>query len=543
LGELLARTTGFEDLTVMEPFRRGGVVPGKLPQPAGTEAKDFPTPTSPETLAVGCKQRNRELLESLRDDPHGDYLLQQTLDDAAAGRMTAPTTDTGTGLNALVVGRRFSREQGLRSDGTPKLRAVDDETACGTNSTSQPSARLRCDGADALVTVALFFLLLTGEVPGFWKADVDKAYRRIPVAPEHRWLLWVVFQHKGQRWLARHNAMPFGCVASVHAWDRVGAFLRHLGRVVLKLPLGRYVDDFFAVDRAADAEHALNCFARMVRAILGPDSLSNDKMEHGHPLQVLGLHFEADTAGVSVRVTDDKAAKWLHDVQEALRAGRLSSGQAAKLAGRLSFSAQHTFRKLGRAMLRPLFQQEHKPLPNGRLGPQLRLALQWWEQVLALKITQRAPAETHSEVVELFTDARGHPPRLAAVLFAEGEVAYTDLATPPELLALFETRKDAQIMGQELLGIALGISTFLPKLRNKCVRVWCDNKSGECCVRSGSARAGDHNLLVHALWLLSAKENFGLWIERVLRQMKENTHMKKKKREEMSVSQHRRNGA
>ena len=101
----------------------------------------------------------------------------------------------------------------------------------------------------------------------------------------------------------------------------------------------------------------------------------------------------------SVRVTDDKAAKWLHDVQEALRAGRLSSGQAAKLAGRLSFSAQHTFRKLGRAMLRPLFQQEHKPLPNGRLGPQLRLALQWWEQVLALKITQRAPAETHSEVV------------------------------------------------------------------------------------------------------------------------------------------------
>ena len=342
---------------------------------------------------------------------------------------------------------------------------------------------------------------------------MDKAYRILPVAPGHRWLLWVAFQHLGKRWLSKHNAMPFGSVASVHALDRVGAFFRHLGRTLLMLPLGRYVDDFFAVDRSEDTEHALQCFGRLVRAVMGADSLSNEKMEYGHPLQVLGLHFEADMSGVSVRVTDDKPQKWLHDVREALQTCRPSSGQAAKLAGRLRFSAQHTFRKLGRAMLRPLFQQEHAPLKNGRIGTHLRLALQWWEQVLALRMTQRAPTQAHGDVVELFTDARGSPPRLAAVLFADGETTYTDLATPPELLALFKPREDAQIMGQEFLAIALGLCTFLPKLRNRCVRVWCDNRGGECCLRSGSARAGDHNLMIHAIWLLSARENFGLWIE------------------------------
>ena len=238
--------------------------------------------------------------------------------------------------------------------------------------------------------------------------------------------------------------MPFGSVASVHAWDRVGAFLRHLGQRFLKLPLGRYVDDFFADDRKADVEHALRCFARLARAVLGQGLLSEEKMEHGHPLQVLGLHFEADITCVSVRAADTKADAWPQCVENSLKVGRLSAGEASKLAGRLSFAAQHTFRKLGRAMLRPLFQQEHAPLRGGRLGDSLKLALRWWKQVLALRLNQKVPAHPHQDVVELFCDARGQPPRLAAVLSAEGQVHYTDMATPDQLmgtLAHVTTRK------------------------------------------------------------------------------------------------------
>ena len=135
--------------------------------------------------------------------------------------------------------------------------------------------------------------------------------------------------------------------------------------------------------------------------------------------------------------------------------------------------------------------------------------------MLTLRLTQWTPVQRSPEVVELFCDARGIPPRLAAVLFAVGILDFTDLATPEQLLNLFSQRKDAPIMGQELLAIALGLCTFLSRLRNRCVRVWTDNKGGECCLRNGRAKTGDHCLLIHALWLLAAKENFGLWVERV----------------------------
>ena len=174
-------------------------------------------------------------------------------------------------------------------------------------------------------------------------------------------------------------------------------------------------------------------------------------------------------------------------------------------------------------MLRPLFRQAHAPLSGSRLGPETTLALQWWLQVLTLKLSQKVPTTPANETVELFCDARGTPPRLAAVLFADNGIEYTDLATPPELLALFDARADAQIMGQELLAVALGLCTVAHKLRGRCARVWTDNKGGECCLRTGAAKARDHNLLTHAVWLLCAKENIGLWVERVLKEREQPT--------------------
>jgi hypothetical protein len=38
---------------------------------------------------------------------------------------------------------------------------------------------------------------------------------------------------------------------------------------------------------------------------------------------------------------------------------------------------------------------------------------------------------------------------------------------------------------------------------------------GECALRSGAAKARDHNLMVHAVWLMAARGGYGLWVERV----------------------------
>ena len=37
-----------------------------------------------------------------------------------------------------------------------------------------------------------------GVVPHLWKADVDSAFRRVPVKPEDRWLCGIAFMVDGQ---------------------------------------------------------------------------------------------------------------------------------------------------------------------------------------------------------------------------------------------------------------------------------------------------------------------------------------------------------
>ena len=53
--------------------------------------------------------------------------------------------------------------------------------------------------------------------------------------------------------VSQHAACPFGAVASVHAWERVGAAIAHIARKFLKIAVLRYVDDLFAPERSVVA--------------------------------------------------------------------------------------------------------------------------------------------------------------------------------------------------------------------------------------------------------------------------------------------------
>ena len=116
------------------------------------------------------------------------------------------------------------------------------------------------------------------------------------------------------------------------------------------------------------------------------------------------------------RPAPEKVEKWVRGITLALDTGILSSGCAQKLAGRLSWTQQHMFFKIGRAFLRPIYDQ--KFTRDGSLSAQLRIALLWWRKAL-----QQDLSETHSwecgamPPAHLFVDARGEPPRCAAVLF------------------------------------------------------------------------------------------------------------------------------
>ncbi len=224
-------------------------------------------------------------------------------------------------------------------------------------------------------------------------------------------------------------------------------------------------------------------------------------------------------------------------IDAALSQGRLSPGDASKLAHRLSWGGTHLFKRLGRAMLRPLFDQCSRR--DGSLCSELRRALLWWRTVLRTGIAERRPWQHLSaeRPLHLFTDASGTPPYLGAVLF-DGEVwRFTHMAAPEVITQCFKKRSDNQIMGLELLGISLGLSTFQRQLHGRSVVIHCDNSGAEvcgsyavvgavfvavcglCCVQvsvsKGSARSWDHAQLVHAQWLHVAREHMQIWVQRV----------------------------
>ena len=224
----------------------------------------------------------------------------------------------------------------------------------------------------------------------------------------------------------------------------------------------------------------------------------------------------------------------MHTMRQALTEGVLHSGAAKKLAGRLNWAVQYLFHRLGRAMIRPIYDQAYSrfvnalhcvcvqdPLGfaysrNGSVGKELRVALTWWLWALGLDIMEERPWTSADEpLAHLFVDARGSPAHCAAVLFIDGRTLFTDGRPSQEHMEQFRKRADNQIMSLEILAIVVGLSTFTEELRGRKVILWSDNTGAESAARKGSAHSFDHCLLIHSIWFHALANRMALWIERV----------------------------
>ena len=311
-----------------------------------------------------------------------------------------------------------------------------------------------------------------------------------------------------------HNACMFGASSSVYNWERLGELITVVAIRRLGVCLFRYVDDLFAPEREQCMQHAMLCIARLVRAVLGPGAIEDRKLDCGSSLVVLGVRCRFDVAGLSLFPERTKVLKWIASIRGAFDTGLLSAGDSQKLAGRLSWAQTHMFHRVGRAMLRRIFDQRWTR--TGKVSKALRAALLWWCNVLEVGICEeRKWGCSGQPPICIFVDARGEPPRCAAVAFIDGECHYTDGKPSDRIMAGFQNRKDAQICGLEMLAIALGLSSFSDELRGRNVAVYSDNKGAEAATRRGSARSWDHCQIIHEVWTMALRIGAHLWIERV----------------------------
>ena len=102
----------------------------------------------------------------------------------------------------------------------------------------------------------------------------------------------------------------------------------------------------------------MQCFARLVRLLLGPSALSNNKLGFGPALEILGVQLFLSEEGYTAVPSKKTMQKCLRAVQKALAEDVLPGGAAQKLAGRLNWAGQYLFHRVGRAMLRPIYDQK-----------------------------------------------------------------------------------------------------------------------------------------------------------------------------------------
>ena len=162
----------------------------------------------------------------------------------------------------------------------------------------------------------------------------------------------------------------------------------------------------------------------------------------------------------------------------------LAAGDASKLAGKLSWGCASLFHRMGRAMLRPIFDQQTRR--DGAMNNELRRALGWWKDVLQTGLCEKRKWERDRRpTAHLFCDASGSG-GMGAVLLLDERHWHTALDAPTEIVRCFQSRSDNQIMGLELLAISLGLSTFGRWLQGRSVVVHCDNTGAE--VSSSTSR-------------------------------------------------------
>ena len=512
----LAKEIGHIDERLPGDLLCGFPLVGKMP-PCLVEADVVPKKQSIQPVAKLVQERlkcNNKIIASLKPSEWSQELMDIYDKDhelGALGEARVLTKELSDTVHlARRIGVREQRESGWRT------RAVDDMTEMQMNSTCEQADKAVNGSVVHLVWMILMFLG-AGLHPLMWKRDISNAFRRLPVLKEHVCFAWVVWMHLGDILAAPHTGMPFGAVASVIAWHRVGAFLSTIIKKLAKAPLSRYVDDFFGASVQGvywSGGRLLSILCTLTGLLCDSKKDENDSLS----MIVLGLMVDVSLqqAQVLVRLEAKKAVQWRETVEEAMLSGQLFAWQAAKLAGRLQWALCASKSRAGGAYLKAVFAQAFEPLRGAAISTRLAQALEWVSRYLLER-----PSSSYSSINETrqhartWTDASGVDRMVAAVLYADNRWKYTFVQVSTEFLESLLPRGDKYIGLLELLAPVLAIGTWPEEFVDRIWSAWIDNQGVLHSLVKGSSLSVEMNAIVGNLWLHLARVGTDLFVERV----------------------------
>lgn len=348
---------------------------------------------------------------------------------------------------------------------------------------------------------------------GCWiiKKDLKEAFRMVPVAPAHRWLL-------GFRWRGRYymeNCLSFGLRTAPFIFNLFAEGLHWLWlRSQPWLRLRHYLDDFIGV-LPPELAHRHGLVHAKFRSWIDYLGLihAEKKDAEGTVVDVLGI--EIDTEKMEARLPASKLAKAARLVNAALTDGSVTGYTARELAGYLSFCAAVVV--LGRTYLTRLWafiatfrsQRARRPLTGSAVSD-----LCWWQEWLPYFNGIRLLDDSDRPVAHIWTDASSLG--IGGFWYA-GDVSDWHAALPvPQEQAFYAPRRDGLHINvaeteaaAALIKAVAGLGTY-----GRAV-VHVDNTTAESALRSGTGRSQGAMVHIRAALGAAAAADLDLAVVRV----------------------------
>jgi hypothetical protein len=250
---------------------------------------------------------------------------------------------------------------------------------------------------------------------GCWlsKFDVRSAFKLVPVRPEDRPLLGLV-------WAGKYYfevVLPFGLRTSGYRWEEFAVALHWLAERQLGVAcVFHYVDDFLFVAPPADGEAAKRQRAafQQVCSELGVPLAEEKLIGPTHELDFLGVLIDTDR--MECRLTDKRIAK-LRSLLQAWGKDnrRVSCDELMSMVGKLEWAtvvvrAGSAFLKRlrGEMMTMKKARGDQGARPR-RLSVEARIEIGWWLDIFLTTTGNRRaiiePPWVEDSTMELYTDA------------------------------------------------------------------------------------------------------------------------------------------
>ena len=315
------------------------------------------------------------------------------------------------------------------------------------------------------------------------KFDLDSAYRQIPVHPQDRLLLGVMW--RGQRYV--DGALPFGLRSAPKLFNAVAdALLWIMGQHGIKEAM-HYLDDFlvFGSPESQECERAMAISLQLCKqlgVLIAPQKLE------GPATAISFLGILIDTQQMELRLPEEKLSRLKGMISKWKGRKSCRKRELLSLIGQL----QHACRvvRAGRTFLRRMIDLSTVVVElhhHIRLNKGFRSDLQWWDLFLEgwNGVSMFASLARSSTAMVLTSDASGS---WGCGAF-ESSGKWFQIPWRGSLEGVHITVK-------ELLPVVVACALWGSHWRGMTVCCRCDNAAVVAILRSGTSR---HSLVMHLL--------------------------------------------